>query len=1675
MSINKLKYIEEDVNELLTFFQDASAVQFFLAKAKLIEVDNLNTDFNDAKNDMLNNAVDDKDILQLKKISKSFNDKVATIRAKYFQLEGLHNCSKTNTSLQLPKVELPTFHGETGSWSKFINLFEEIVDKNDSLSDTQKFLLLQSHLKDEALSTISGYIIDGNNYKIALECLKKRYDNKLMNAKFYLNQILNYNSQHSKSSFTNFLYVHKNAINGLKKLNLNDLTDFLIMSLMYNNLNLKIQVAFDYNNSDEIPSVESLFQFIETKVKSEELHANLNEDLTKEDLNFKPKNKSYQVVSSSVGSCVVCKLNHKIYNCKIFLDWSAVERFRFIKNHSLCVKCLLDHKHPCKSNFTCRECKLSHHSLLHFKSPGPFDQMEKKSVRTNIAHSFSKSQILGTINAYITDEFGNSHKVKCVLDQGSQTNLITSNLFNRLSLKINKSLSTSVVGIGNSEIRPLGLTNLLLKTHPDDKKGYNLQIEALVVPILLGELPDSKLPSKYYHRVKHLRLADKHFTTPSQVEILLGVGVFCEIMSSEQPNFYKGYPSLLKTKFGWVVQGQCESINTFNNGSFKACLIKDSVNTDIERLCEMDKVEEIASLSVNDQFCEDHFINHTVRDISGRYSVSFPLKQPINEIKLNNLKVAERNFCNLERKISNDKELFTSYHDFMEEFIKLDHMELANCNVDYILPQLVVHKTYSTTTKSRVVFNASSKSNSKNSLNDVMFTGPCLLKDICVILFHFRLHEVTLCADIEKCYRQILINKEHSILQHVFYRKSPAEQLNQFVVKRLLYGTSAAPFLCQRVLLQLVKDEGAKYPLAAEGITNSMYLDDFIGGASSIDEAKLLRDELVKLFSLGGFTLRKFSCSHKEVINDLSQEQVEIPIKLNPDSSVVKVLGLFYEVESDNFRFNVKPFMGEITRRNILSYISRLFDPCQFIAPIIFRARLILQNSFTLDKRINWDEVLPSSIVDDWNSFVNSFNLINELKLPRKIPSTYCKVSLIAFSDASFKGYCAVAYLHCEINNSASMHFLRAKTRLTPVKSQLTIPKLELCGALLMTKLVTSITQTSRVSFIRIVTFCDSQIVLCWLKSSRSDEVFVANRVSKIKSLSSNFLWKYIPSKHNPSDLGSRGLSPSGFIENIKFWWGGPEFLNTPFNNWPNFLEVCSSNDNISHEAKVNSVVVKEKEENYLFSIFKKSSSLSKLVRVFAYVLRFINRCKKCSSNRIQCLTTEEYQLALNFLVKLSQYHYFMSDINAINANSKVSNRMAKLTPFIDANGLLRAKGRLIHAPLPECSKYPLILDKNCYLSKLICLNYHVNSLHGGLRLVQSLVSIKFFIFGSRDLIKRIIYQCPRCIRFCNRNEQPLMGDLPISRFSNERAFLNTFVDFAGPFLTKDSNLKKPRITKGYLCIFICLSVRAVHLEFVSDLSTPAFLAAFTRFTARRGLPSCVYSDNGSNFIGAAKILKDCAQFLTVNFETIYSSFATRGIKWHFQPPYASNMSGIIEAAVKSAKNLLYKQLGNDKLSYEEYTTLFCRIESILNSRPLVLSSSSGNEPDYLCPSHFLIHDHLFSEPTVEVSKNESLKCKFKKLNALSQSFWRRWSSEYLNTLIQRNKWLHNVVSPKIGDLCFLKEMNTHPLCWPLGKVVQLFPGHDGYVRVVQVKTVNGEYRRPVNKLRFLKFDKLDQ
>nr|XP_012235935.1 PREDICTED: uncharacterized protein LOC105680081 [Linepithema humile] len=664
-------------------------------------------------------------------------------------------------------------------------------------------------------------------------------------------------------------------------------------------------------------------------------------------------------------------------------------------------------------------------------------------------------------------------------------------------------------------------------------------------------------------------------------------------------------------------------------------------------------------------------------------------------------------------------------------------------------------------------------------------------------------------------------------------------------------------------------------------------------------------------------------------------------------------------------------------------------------------------------------------------------------------------MDLVGFGDASEKAYGACLYaVSYDRNGRVTSHLICSKARVALLKV-ISLPRLELYAALLLVELLNLVKRACQGNINGVYLWSDSTITLEWIKTPPNQlKTFVANRVAKIQELSPKACWNHVPSEDNSADLLFRGITTEQ-LKRSKLWWEGPEWIKSK-QLWPQQPNL--SKVDISERKTVVSAATSYAPPEFLI----KYSSYHKLRRIVAFCHRFIANLKE--RRKIGSLSLEELNKAETSILRIIQQEAFAQEIKDLKLLLPIS-KASKLAKIND-QGIIRIGGRLRNADLTPDHKHQIVLPARHRIVNLIFREEHVMRLHCGPEQLLSFVQQKYWPLNGRREAKKITQSCVRCFNYKPRTPDVRMADLPKTKVTaTSRPFTVTGIDYAGPFQMKESRRRgRVHVAKAYVAVFVCFSTRTVHLELVTALTTEAFLAALRRFVARKGICSQLYSDNATNFVGAARELREVYDFLANKEDEISNELATRKIKWKFIPPRSPHFEELWEAAVKAMKRHLNTR--GLALTYEEYNTLLVEIEAVLNSRPLTPLSSNSNDLLALTPTHFLIGNSL-SEPVqnnfVDVPENRL--SRWQHLQKIRQHFWKRWHREYLQTLQTRSKWFSGQKSVEPGDMVLMKDDNLPPLNWKLGRVTETFPGDDGIVRVATVKTSVGAFKRPIKKL----------
>lgn len=1607
-----------------------------------------------------------------------------------------------DVQVKLPRIQLPTFSGSYEEWLTFNDLFTSLVHNNSTLSKVQKLHYLKSSVSGEAEVLLRHIQVTENNYDQAWSILKDRFGNKRLIINSLMKRLFSQKKINTSSAnqIKTLLDSTSECLNSLETLGLSVWHwDQVIIHLVVQRLDTETHKAWEEysydGDSNKLPKWQDLRTFLETKFRTLEL-------VTPPSSSVRDRQVRERVFHTTnptprTKSCIKCNENHTLCHCKEFSQMQTDERRDYVKNNNLCFNCLLEghSAHKCRLQVFCRICHRRHHSLLHLHE-NKREHTHKETATTHVSqvnddtsnvtndnethitmtsHFTTKrsTAVLATALVPVRDEKGNKSVLRALIDQGSQASFITERAAQLMQIK-RTPMKGTITGVGSTTTSINQVVQLEVLSRYDG--NFNLKVKAYVMATRLTAQLPSKAITSSTHNWPHLHgltLADPSYHQPGRIDLLLGVDVYARILKNDVIKGPPGSPCAQDTRLGWILFGDIDESSSEDIVVMHHQVNIDTMLRDMWELQSSTKPE----LTANERKCEEIYKKTTARTNEGRYIVKLPTKEEeIKSTQGETREIALRRFHLLERKFERNETFSTEYKNVIHEYLDLDHMEEVPKNElnkpSVYLPHHAVVKTEKETSKVRVVFDASSKGKNDVSLNDDLLVGPQLQEDMRSLIMRWRMKRICFIADVKQMYRQILVTKEDADLQRIVWRDNTKDTIKDYRLLRVTFGTASAPYLAVKTLQQTAEDYTARNEidsLAVKTIKEDFYVDDLMSGQDTLRRAIDVAKTTADILRMGGFTLQKWTSNSAEFLSHFQQSERSTLVSLNAKiDGTIRALGITWNIGEDAFQyeFNLPSPPERITKRNILAETLKLFDPLGWLAPSTIMSKMLIQKLWL--QRTSWDDEVEPENKKEWLEIRQSYEDLKEIKINRWLQTTTQTdndITIHGFCDASTKAFGAVAYVRVKKDNGQyETSLIAAKARVAPVKP-VSLPRLELCGATLLAKLLKQIREAMRIPETAIFAWTDSTIVLSWLKGDPTRwQTFVRNRViSILDDIGSN--WYHVRTQDNPADVASRGMVLSELLTR-ELWWKGPHWLSTdniPFERPDNVTNLEMRNI-IEANLKIENKECEQFEG--ITSQFEKFDTLPELLRTITYCKRFLNYKK---FNTPSMLTPTELEGSLKSCIRLIQEQTYREEIEALRENKQVkrSSTLKSLNPYIDSEGIIRVGGRLRHSNLNEESKHPMILDNKSKLTTLIVADAHQRTLHGGPQLMLAYLRTKFWIVKPKGIVKRHVHKCLTCARQSATAKNQVMGDLPKQRVVPARPFLHSGVDFAGPYSILMSKGRGMKTSKAYISIFVCMATRAVHLELVGDMTTEAFIGAFRRFVSRRGKCTHLWSDQGRNFIGANKELADAFQEAKLQFDVeIANTLSSDGTQWHFIPAYSPNFGGIWESGVRSMKYHL-KRILNSNVTFEEMSTILCQIEACLNSRPLSPIDDSDTENiEVLTPGHFLIGEPPITVPSPDMSNiTVSNLSRWHYMQKLLSDFWHRWQQEYLSRLQQRPKWLKITPDLEIGQIVLIKNEYLPPGKWLLGRIVDKHPGADGLTRVYSVKSGTSVVKRSISKL----------
>ena len=911
---------------------------------------------------------------------------------------------------KITNLVVPKFSGKIEQWLDFWEEFEHAVHNKKDLDNTTRLVYLKQAILDPGLKqTIADLGVKDKSYEAALKTLHDRFDKPRIIHRKYCEAIKSIpTNTNSRVSLTQLADKVQHILTGLERLDAIDGRQILTsMTEMEMNKELKHEWLTETAKRTSVPPVEEVIAFIRQQAdqaEGEEESAPVKPPAEKgrnKPAYNKHKGSTHVAVAAPPPSapsnrgrqvqqpqpqiqptrtafpcryaCPLCSDNHYPYNCSVFVGYTVAQRKEHVNSNNLCNNCLKPGHSAsiCRSSYRCKTCQGEHNSLLHEGGRPPATQTSQGTVHTATATN-SSSVLITTAELLVKGPTGLVAKARALLDGGSSISIISNRLLQTLQLQ-KTAESMFISGVGKTSTQTAySISNIHLSAISG---SWNQQQRVAVMPKVTSDLPLQAASS--VRRLPHIagkELADSHFDLPGRI---VGEDALRDVYLPGESKGPPGTPTAWLTVFGWVLKG-CYTPD--DSKSIRKAPVCTAISPDIitnhtdDLLTKFWELEEVSrttpALTPEEEKVEEHYKNtHSFDNTAGRYKVSLPRKEgnfTLGESRTQALNRARANERSLLRKGTWDK-----FQSVIKEYLHLQHarpvtaMEMtlpaASC---YYMPMHGVYKDSSTTTKLRVVFDASAKSTTNISLNDLLAVGPTLHPTLDKILLKFRSYQVALSGDIAKMYREVLLEPEDKQLHRFLWRPTQDQPFGDYLMNRVTFGVAASPYVAVKTLQQTAKDFSGDFPQAAWHLTHSFYVDDLLGGANSEEEALELYRDLRQVLSKGGFNLRKWRSSSNQVLAQIPDELLEeLPTQDLVDrhsAKYPKALGVAWNSRKDTMATHIElPTGYSSTKRGVVSDIARTFDVLGWLAPAILPMKLLYKDLWK--QKIGWDEEVPDA------------------------------------------------------------------------------------------------------------------------------------------------------------------------------------------------------------------------------------------------------------------------------------------------------------------------------------------------------------------------------------------------------------------------------------------------------------------------------------------------------------------------------------------------------------------------------------------------------------------------------------------------------------------------------------------------------------------------------------------
>ncbi|XP_038106443.1 uncharacterized protein LOC119766116 [Culex quinquefasciatus] len=868
--------------------------------------------------------------------------------------------------------------------------------------------------------------------------------------------------------------------------------------------------------------------------------------------------------------CLACNGScHKVKDCISFKKWDSNARWELVKDNHLCRTCLGKHgRRPCRKQSRCGVdgCQERHHQLLHTRTPTaaqskhqtspkeihkPPQDNERQEDGLSAHHATKKSTLFRILPVTLSWQ-GKSIDTFAFLDDGSDLTLVEHSIAEQLGIDDGEQIPLCLSWTSNVTRQEPQSLRICLEVSGKDKKGQFTLSDTRTVASL--DLPKQTLRyadlARQYPYLRGLPVSSYEAASPG---ILIGSNNAGLIATLSLREGQLGEPLASKTRLGWTVYGCSAAGLKTTNYTLHVCKCQSDGQAD-QDLHELVKrhfaIESIGvSAEKGPESEEDkrarNILEATTKRVSNRFETGLLWRH--DDVKFpNSFPMAMRRLECFERRLAKDPELKSSVERQIREYldnkyiheVTPDEMKSADPNKVWHLPLGAVRNPKKPG-KIRLVWDAAAKVGNV-SLNSMLLKGPDQLKPLASVL---RERPVAVCGDLKQMFHQFRIRQDDVQSQRFLYRDNPSGEVKTFAMDYIKNLNAT--------------EHAAEFPEAAKAIVDKHYVDDYLDSFDSEAEAIKVALEVKEVHTRGGFEIRNWHSNSNallERVGEPKQAQSTV-ISIDAESEAERVLGLLWLPEEDVLAFATQLQLDGIppTKRNILRCVMSLFDSQGILSHITIQGRMIIQDTWR--NKTKWDDEVIEAIRIRWLRWTKLFKRVGEMKLHRAYFPGFSaaevgSVELHVFTDASEEAYACTAYFRVVINGKVYITLAMAKAKVAPLKV-LSVPRLELMGALLGARLAKAVMEYHTYPICRRVFWTDSKTTLAWINSHhRRYRQFVAFRVGEILSKTDSIEWRYVPTLHNPADEATKwGKGPSTDVQSR--WFQGPDFLYLPEAEWP--------------------------------------------------------------------------------------------------------------------------------------------------------------------------------------------------------------------------------------------------------------------------------------------------------------------------------------------------------------------------------------------------------------------------------------------------------------------------------------------------------------------------------------------